>query len=60
MATYKIFLRTEAPLKEKSTPVYLRATVNRKKRDFSLVVSIFEPKKYCDPHQCSYHRQCHH
>ena len=49
MATYKIFLRTEAPLKDKSTPIYLRATVNRKKRDFSLGVSIFEPKKYWDP-----------
>lgn len=49
MATYKIFLRDDAPRKDKSIGVYLRATVNRKKRDFSLGVSIFEPKKYWDP-----------
>jgi len=49
MAGYKIFLRVDTPRKDGSIGVYLRARVNRKKKDFSLGVSIFEPKKYWDP-----------
>ena len=49
MASYKIFLRTESPRKNKSIPVYLRARVENKKKDYSLGVSILEPEKYWDP-----------
>jgi len=51
MANYKIFLRTEAPLKNGSIGVYLRARVDNKKKDYSLGVSILEPEKYWDPDQ---------
>jgi site-specific recombinase XerD len=49
MANYKLFLRTEAPLKNGSIGVYLRVRVDNKKKDYSLGVSILEPDKYWDP-----------
>jgi len=49
MASYTIFLRTEAPRKNKSIPIYLRARFGNKKKDFSLGVSILEPEKYWNP-----------
>ncbi|MCX6240375.1 MAG: site-specific integrase [Bacteroidetes bacterium] len=48
MASIKIFLREEAPRKNGSIGVYLRVRVERKKKDYSLGVSILEPKKYWD------------
>ncbi|MEI6900768.1 MAG: site-specific integrase, partial [Bacteroidota bacterium] len=48
MSIYKIFLRTEAPKKDGSIGIYLRARVDRKKRDYSLGVSIFDQKKFWD------------
>ncbi len=49
MATYQIFLRTEALKKNGSTPVYLRVRFGNNKKDFALGVSVAEPKRYWDP-----------
>lgn len=51
-ASYKLYLRTETPRKNGAIPVYLRVTVGRKKKDYSLSVSILEPDKYWDPIEC--------
>ena len=49
MATYQIFLRTKAPRKNESIPIYLRVRFGNNKKDFSLGVSVSEPEKYWDP-----------
>ena len=49
MASYKIFLRYDAPRKNGGIPVYLRIRINNVKKDYSLGVSIMQPKKYWDP-----------
>jgi len=49
--TFKIFLRTEYIKKDGSVPVYLRVVINRKKKDYSLGVSIWDPEKYWDASQ---------
>jgi site-specific recombinase XerD len=52
MATFKIFLRTEAPLKNGSIGIYLRLRSDKQKKDYSLGVSVLEPDKYWDPVPC--------
>jgi site-specific recombinase XerD len=49
MATFKIFLREDTPLKNESIGVYLRVRIENLKKDYSLGVSIFETDKYWDP-----------
>ncbi len=46
---YKIFLRSDYPKKDGSIPIYIRIIINRKKKDYTLGVSIFEPEKFWDP-----------
>jgi len=46
---YKIFLRSDYPKKDGSISVYLRVIINRKKKDYALGISIFEPEKFWDP-----------
>jgi site-specific recombinase XerD len=46
--TFKIFLRSDYPKKDGSIPVYLRVLINRKKKDYALGVSVFDPAKYWD------------
>jgi len=45
---YKIFLRSDYPKKDGSIPIYLRVIINRKKKDYALGISIFEPEKFWD------------
>jgi len=52
MATFKIFLRDDNPLKNGSIGVYLRARHDNKKKEYSLGVSILETEKYWDPVTC--------
>ena len=49
-ATYKIFLRTDTVRKDKSHSIYLRVTINRKKKEFSLNVST--KQEFWDPQKC--------
>jgi len=48
MGTFKIFLRTDTPLKNGSIGVYLRVRIEKKKKDYSLGVSILETDKFWD------------
>lgn len=47
-SSFKIFLRFDYPKKDGSIPVYLRVLITRKKKDYSLGVSVFDPEKYWD------------
>ena len=46
--TLKIFLRPTFLKRDGSTPVYISKIINRKKKDYAVGVSIFEPDKFWD------------
>jgi hypothetical protein len=46
MASYKIFLRNDAPRKNGSIGVYLRVRIGNKKKDFPFMMFSFKEKGF--------------
>lgn len=54
--TIKIFPRTDFYKKDGFCGIYLRLTINRKKRYYSLDISLPDPEKYWDSQKCQIRR----